>query len=201
MRRPRPGAPSNPTCATRSPRKEFEVFYQPLFNLAAGVINGFEALVRWRHPERGMISPIEFIPLAEETGLIVPLGEWVLRQACIEAANWPDGLKVAVNISPLQFRDGGIVPAITSALSASGIPASRLEIEITESMLLNSDQGTLAALHQLRETGIGISLDDFGTGYSSLNYLRVFPFRKLKIDQSFVRDLGFERGTMAIVGT
>jgi diguanylate cyclase (GGDEF)-like protein len=180
--------------------EEFEVHYQPLFNLAASAINGFEALVRWRHPERGLLSPVEFIPLAEETGLIVPLGEWVLRQACIEAAKWPRGMKVAVNISPLQFRDQELVPIIASALSVSGIPASQLEIEITESMLLNSDQCTLSALHELRDMGIGISLDDFGTGYSSLNYLRVFPFRKLKIDQSFVRDLGVNRGTMAIVG-
>jgi diguanylate cyclase (GGDEF)-like protein len=178
---------------------EFEVFYQPLFNLAKGEIGGFEALLRWRHPERGMISPVEFIPLAEETGLIVPLGEWVLRQACIEAARWSNGIKVAVNISPLQFRDKGIVPIVIAALAASGLPAHRLEIEITESIVLNEDHATVGALHHLHDIGVGISLDDFGTGYSSLNYLRLFPFDKLKIDQSFVGGLGENSDTMAIV--
>ena len=179
--------------------EEFEVYYQPLFGLAANAISGFEALLRWRHPERGMVSPAEFIPLAEETGLIVTLGEMVLRRACIEAASWPTQEKIAVNISPVQFRGKGIIPAVISALAASRLPANRLEIEITESIALDGDSRTVDALYHLRDMGVGISLDDFGTGYSSLSYLRLFPFSKLKIDQSFIREIGLNSGTTAIV--
>jgi diguanylate cyclase (GGDEF)-like protein len=178
---------------------EFEVFYQPLFHLAGSVVTGCEALLRWRHPERGLVSPAEFIPLAEEIGLIVPLGAWVLRQACMEAASWPNGLKLAVNVSSVQFRNRGLVDTVMSALAESGLPGDRLELEITESVLLNNDSDTLGLLHQLRRIGVRISLDDFGTGYSSLSYLRTFPFDKIKIDRSFVQDLGSSQGTMVIV--
>jgi diguanylate cyclase (GGDEF)-like protein len=179
---------------------QFEIFYQPLFDLAADAISGFEALLRWRHPERGTISPAEFIPLAEEIGLIVPLGEWVLRQACTEAARWPDHIKLAVNISPVQFRSRALTQIVMSAISAAGLVANRLELEITETLLMHDNESTLAALHELRSMGVRISMDDFGTGYSSLNYLRRFPFDKLKIDQSFIRDIAGQ-GTTAIVRT
>jgi diguanylate cyclase (GGDEF)-like protein len=178
---------------------EFEVFYQPLFHLAEGVVCGCEALLRWRHPERGLISPSEFIPMAEEIGLIVPLGAWVLRQACMEAASWPGGLKLAVNISAVQFRNRALVEAVVAALAESRLPANRLELEITESVLLNDDSDTIGSLLELRRLGVRISLDDFGTGYSSLSYLRKFPFDKIKIDRSFVQDLGSSEGTMVIV--
>jgi diguanylate cyclase (GGDEF)-like protein len=178
---------------------EFELFYQPLFNLAASTISGFEALLRWHHPDRGMISPAEFIPLAEEIGLIVPLGAWLLRQACTEAARWPEETKLAVNISPVQFRSRCLVQDVSTALAASGLPASRLELEITETVVLNHNRETLSILHQLRSMGVRISMDDFGTGYSSLSYLRKFPFDKIKIDQTFIRDLACQSGTVAIV--
>jgi diguanylate cyclase (GGDEF)-like protein len=178
---------------------QFELFYQPLFNIPDRAISGFEALLRWHHPDRGLISPAEFIPLAEESGLIVPLGEWVLRQACEEAARWPGQQSIAVNISPVQFRSPRLMQCILTALTASGMPAHRLELEITETVLLDDDSETIALLHRLRDAGVRISLDDFGTGYSSLGYLRRFPFDKMKIDRSFVRDLGDDKGTMAIV--
>ena len=178
---------------------EFELFYQPLLNLASNAICGFEALIRWRHPTRGLVSPAEFIPAAEELGLIVPMGEWVLRQACMEAAAWPAGIKVAVNLSPIQFRSGQLVPTVIDALHRSGLPASRLELEITESVLLQDNKATLATLHDLRDLGVRIAMDDFGTGYSSLSYLRSFPFDKIKIDQSFVRDLDAKPDSIAIV--
>ena len=178
---------------------EFELFYQPLFNLAGQAVTGYEALLRWRHPVRGLVSPADFIPLTEEIGLIVPLGAWVLRQACLDAARWPDHMKVAVNISSVQFRHPGLVEAVISALAASSIAASRLELEITETVLLNEDDGTLGALHRLRDIGVHISLDDFGTGYSSLSYLRMFPFDKIKIDQSFVRNLDTDASAKPIV--
>jgi predicted signal transduction protein with EAL and GGDEF domain len=177
---------------------EFEVFYQPLFQLAGSVVSGCEALLRWRHPERGLVSPAEFIPLAEETGLIVPLGSWVLRQACTEAAGWPNALKLAVNVSSVQFRNRGLLTTLMAALAESGLPAGRLELEITESVLLNDDSHTLETLHQLRQIGVRISLDDFGTGFSSLSYLRAFPFDKMKIDRSFVQEIGSSRKTMVI---
>jgi diguanylate cyclase (GGDEF)-like protein/PAS domain S-box-containing protein len=178
---------------------EFDLHYQPLVNLHADRISGFEALIRWHHPERGMVLPGEFIPLAEETGLIGALGEWVLRRACEDAARWPGNLKVAVNLSPAQFRTRGVVQAVLSALAYSGLPPQRLELEITESVLLGETEANLAILHQLREIGARISMDDFGTGYSSLSYLRSFPFDKIKIDRSFVRDLAERPDCMAII--
>ncbi|RZN18405.1 EAL domain-containing protein [Bradyrhizobium sp. Leo121] len=174
-------------------------FYQPLVDLSSGRITGFEALVRWPHPERGMISPGEFIPVAEETGLINPLGGLMLRRACMDAAHWPDDVRVAVNLSPLQFRTGNLLSQVTEALKYSGLPARRLELEITETLLLEKSSQVLATLHALRALGVRISMDDFGTGYSSLSYLRSFPFDKIKIDQSFVRDLGSNRDAQAIV--
>jgi diguanylate cyclase (GGDEF)-like protein/PAS domain S-box-containing protein len=174
-------------------------YYQPLIDLASGRITGFEALVRWPHPERGMISPGEFIPVAEETGLINALGGLMLHRACMDAAQWPDDVRVAVNLSPLQFRTGNLLPLVTDALKRSGLPARRLELEITETLLLEKSSQVLATLHALRSLGVRISMDDFGTGYSSLSYLRSFPFDKIKIDQSFVRDLGSNRDAQAIV--
>ena len=178
---------------------EFELFYQPLVDLASNKICGFEALMRWRHPTRGLVSPAEFIPVAEEIGLIVPLGQWALNQACTEAASWPGSLKVAVNLSPVQFKSGRLVQAVTDALHRSGLPARRLELEITESVLLQDNKATLTTLHDLRDLGVRIAMDDFGTGYSSLSYLRSFPFDKIKIDQSFVRDLGAKPDSIAII--
>ncbi len=166
-----------------------EVYYQPCVSLASNAITGCEALVRWRHPERGMISPAEFIPIAEETGLINQLGEWVLTTACAEAATWPDEINLAVNVSPVQFRSGTLALKIVAALAASGLPASRLELEITEAVLIRDDEAALAILHQLRRIGVRIALDDFGTGYSSLSYLQRFPFDKIKIDRCFVNDI------------
>ncbi len=178
---------------------EFELFYQPLVNLDTNAISGFEALLRWRHAERGMIAPAEFIPLAEEIGLIVSLGEWVLRKACTEAMHWPNELKVAVNLSPAQFRSRGVVKAVLTALAYSRLPSDRLELEITESVLLGETEANLATLHQLREIGVRISTDDFGTGYSSLSYLRCFPFDKIKIDRSFVSELAERPDCVAII--
>ena len=178
---------------------EFELFYQPLINLQTNTVAGFEALLRWRHPERGMIAPAEFIPLAEEIGLIVPLGEWVLRRACAEAMRWPGDLKVAVNLSPAQFKSRGVVQAVLTALAYSRLSASRLELEITESVLLGETEANLATLHQLRGIGVRISMDDFGTGYSSLSYLRSFPFDKIKIDRSFVSELTQRPDCLAII--
>ena len=174
-------------------------YYQPLVDLASGRITGFEALVRWPHPERGMISPAEFIPVAEETGLINAIGTLMLRRACMDAAQWPDDIRVAVNLSPLQFRVGNLLSLVTDALKQSGLPARRLELEITETLLLEKSSQVLATLHALRALGVRISMDDFGTGYSSLSYLRSFPFDKIKIDQSFVRDLAANRDAQAIV--
>jgi diguanylate cyclase (GGDEF)-like protein/PAS domain S-box-containing protein len=173
--------------------------YQPLVDLSTGRITGIEALVRWPHPERGMISPAEFIPVAEETGLINPLGGLMLRRACMDAAQWPDDVRVAVNLSPLQFRVGNLLSLVMDALKHSGLPARRLELEITETLLLEKSSQVLATLHALRALGVRISMDDFGTGYSSLSYLRSFPFDKIKIDQSFVRGLGANRDAQAIV--
>ncbi|HST76790.1 MAG TPA: EAL domain-containing protein [Acetobacteraceae bacterium] len=178
---------------------QFELHYQPLFDLRANRIGGFEALLRWRHPKHGMVSPADFIPISEEIGLIVPLGDWVLQRACAEASVWPGHVKVAVNVSPAQFRTGHLVDSVTKALAASGLPAARLELEITESVLLANSAATLATLHALRALGVRISMDDFGTGYSSLSYLRSFPFDKIKIDQSFIRDLATTDDAEAIV--
>lgn len=168
---------------------EFELHYQPLVDLRTNEIRGFEALLRWSHPLRGNVSPAEFIPVAEEIGLINPLGEWVLRKACMEAAHWPSHVKIAVNISPAQFRNENLVQTVFSALAGSGIDARRLELEITEHALLQNNDSTLKTLHALRDMGVRIAMDDFGTGYSSLSYLRSFPFDKIKIDRSFVKDL------------
>jgi diguanylate cyclase (GGDEF)-like protein/PAS domain S-box-containing protein len=178
---------------------QLDLFYQPLYDLDHEWISGFEALVRWRHPTRGLVSPAEFIPVAEEIGLIDTLGEWVLNRACADAAHWPAGLKVAVNVSPAQFKTTRLVPAVTQALAASGFSAQRLELEITESVLLANNGATLATLHSLRKLGLRFSLDDFGTGYSSLSYLRSFPFDKIKIDQSFIRDVAATDGASTIV--
>ncbi|MFK4511016.1 EAL domain-containing protein [Bradyrhizobium daqingense] len=174
-------------------------YYQPLIDLQSGRITGFEALVRWPHAERGMVSPAEFIPVAEDTGLINPLGGLMLRRACMDAAAWPDDVRVAVNLSPLQFRSGNLLSMVTDALKHSGLPPRRLELEITETLLLEKSAQVLATLHALRALGVRISMDDFGTGYSSLSYLRSFPFDKIKIDQSFVRDLGANREAQAII--
>jgi diguanylate cyclase (GGDEF)-like protein len=173
--------------------------YQPLIDLASGRITGLEALVRWPHPERGMISPVEFIPVAEETGLINGVGGLMLRRACMDAAIWPDDVRVAVNLSPAQFRTGNLLSVVMDALKQSGLPPKRLELEITETLLLENSSQVLATLHALRTLGVRISMDDFGTGYSSLSYLRSFPFDKIKIDQSFVRDLAANREAQAIV--
>jgi diguanylate cyclase (GGDEF)-like protein len=178
---------------------DFELHYQPLINIQNEVITGFEALVRWRHSERGMVSPAEFIPLAEETGLIVPIGEWVLRTACAEASTWPEHIRIAVNLSAVQFKNRKLVEVIMNALAAARLSPHRLELEITESVLLQDDDATLAMLHQMRGLGVRISMDDFGTGYSSLSYLRKFPFDKIKIDQSFIRDLSKGDDSIAIV--
>ncbi|UPK04866.1 EAL domain-containing protein [Bradyrhizobium sp. 170] len=181
------------------PAGEFELHYQPVVNLASKEISGFEALIRWNHPSKGMISPADFIPLAEEIGFIVPMGEWVIQQACATAAQWPDNLHVAVNISAIQFRSPGLMQVIISALAASGLAATRLEIEITESVLLHNKEATLAVLHQLRALGIRIAMDDFGTGYSSLTYLQSFPFDKIKIDRSFVKNITEDSSSLTIV--
>ena len=177
----------------------FEVQYQPCVNLRDNRISGCEALVRWRHPERGVISPAEFIPIAEDTGLINQLGEWVLTTACVEAATWPDEISIAVNVSPVQFRSGTFALKVLAALAASGLPASRLELEITEAVLIRDDEAALAILHQLRAIGVRIALDDFGTGYSSLSYLHKFPFDKIKIDRCFINDIADAGGTSSIV--
>ena len=170
-------------------RGEFQMFYQPVVNIEDNRIVGLEGLLRWHHPDRGTISPAEFIPVAEETGLIVPLGEWVIRQACSDAANWPSEIKIAVNLSPAQFRNHNLAQAVINALAASAVAPCRLELEITEEILLGQSRENLAVLEQLRKLGIQIVMDDFGIGYSSLNYLRLLPFDKIKIDRSFVNDL------------
>lgn len=177
----------------------FALNFQPLYSLAEKRLTGFEALIRWNHPTRGQVSPVEFIPLAEETGLIVPIGEWVLREACHQASLWPADVSVAVNVSPKQFAATGIVSTVLSAFSASGLAPHRLELEITESIFIADVDQTLATLHSLRNLGVKIALDDFGTGYSSLSYLRSFPFDKVKIDKSFVEDLGTSGNGHAVI--
>ena len=179
---------------------QFELHFQPLVDLRSGRITACEALLRWKHPVRGMVPPGVFIPVAEETGGIIALGEWILHKACIEAATWPRDVKVAVNLSPIQFKSRSLALQVVSALAKSGLPAQRLELEITERVLLEESDDTLTTMEQFQQLGVGMSLDDFGTGYSSLNYLHKFPFRKIKIDQSFVRDLGQERDARAIIG-
>jgi diguanylate cyclase (GGDEF)-like protein len=181
------------------PAGEFELYYQPVVNLASRTVSGFEALIRWNHPQRGLVSPGTFIPLAEEIGFIVPMGEWVIREACATAAGWPGNSRVAINISAVQFRNPGLMQVIIGALATSGLDPTRLEIEITETVLLQNKDTTLAVLHQLRALGVRIALDDFGTGYSSLTYLQCFPFDKIKIDRSFVKDITENTGSLNIV--
>jgi diguanylate cyclase (GGDEF)-like protein/PAS domain S-box-containing protein len=178
---------------------EFELYYQPLVDLPSNEVGGFEALVRWNHPERGVVAPDDFIAVAEEIGLIVPIGDWVLKQACQDAVKWPHKLSVAVNLSAVQFRSPTLALSVVGALAASGLPASRLELEITETVLLQDSKAVLDVLHQIRALGVRISMDDFGTGYSSLSYLRSFPFDKIKIDRSFIRELGKENDCVAII--
>ena len=173
--------------------RQFELHYQPFVSAATGKTEGFEALLRWHHPQRGLVMPDEFIPLAEETGLIVPLGEWVLRTACAEAAKWPAHVRIAVNLSPAQFRSKELVPVVIGALASSGVAAHRLELEVTETVIMHDSEAVFAVLAELRELGVRIALDDFGTGYSSLSFLQRFPFDKIKIDRSFVNDLSGAR--------
>jgi diguanylate cyclase (GGDEF)-like protein len=179
--------------------KEFELYYQPLVNLQTNEITAFEALLRWHHPSRGMISPADFIPIAEETGLIIAIGEWVLRTACHETVNWPQHVKVAVNLSPAQLKSRNLIKVVMSALADSSMAANKLQLEITESLLMQNTFSTLATLHELRKLGVQIAMDDFGTGYSSLSYLRSFPFDKIKIDRSFIQDLANGTEPLAIV--
>ena len=178
---------------------EFGLHYQPLVNIQNNEITTFEALLRWNHPVRGLVPPAEFIPIAEETGLIIPLGEWVLRGACQETVNWPTDIKVAVNLSPVQLNSRNFTEVVVNALAASGMSANRLQLEITETVLLQNTFNTLATLQKLRALGVQIALDDFGTGYSSLSYLRSFPFDKIKIDRSFIQDLMSGTEPLAIV--
>jgi len=178
---------------------QFEVLYQPLLDVRSGTIAGFEALVRWNHPTRGVIQPLDFIPVAEDTSLIIPIGEWVLRQACRDAAHWPDDVKVAVNLSPAQFKRGDLIAMAMNALAAANLAPERLELEVTESVLLHDEAWVRSVLDRLTAFGVGIALDDFGTGYSSLSYLRSFPFSKIKIDRSFIADLAGASDCLAIV--
>ena len=178
---------------------QFLLHFQPIYDLARERIGCFESLVRWEHPTRGLVAPIEFIPVAEETGLIVALGEWVLHEACRQARQWPEHVRVAVNVSPLQFRNSGFAAIVLQALARSGLQPNRLEIEITESVFLDGEEPTVAMLHKLRGLGVRVALDDFGTGYSSLSYLRSFPFDKIKIDKSFVDAVASDAGAVAIV--
>ena len=180
-------------------RDEFELAYQPLVNMETGQVEEFEALLRWKHPERGWVSPAEFIPCAEESGLIIPIGAWVLERACCEAATWPGDLRVAINVSPIQFRDKALLATTAAALKTSGLPADRLELEITESVLLLDDDVNLSLLRELKGMGLHIALDDFGTGYSSLSYLQRFPFDKLKIDRSLVSRVAESEGGRAVI--
>jgi EAL domain-containing protein (putative c-di-GMP-specific phosphodiesterase class I) len=178
---------------------EFELYYQPQVDAQTEAVISCEALLRWMHPTRGMVSPMEFIPIAEEIGLIIPLGAWVIQQACRDAATWPHHIGVAVNLSSAQFKGLTLVQTVVSALDASGLSPLRLELEITETTLLADTESTVATLNHLRTLGVRIAMDDFGTGYSSLSYLRAFPFDKIKIDRSFIKDLGEKGDCSAIV--
>jgi diguanylate cyclase (GGDEF)-like protein len=180
-------------------RGEFELHYQPVIDVRTHAVAGVEALVRWRHPAHGLIPPARFIPLAESTGLIIPLGEWVLRQACRDAMSWPAHITIAVNLSAVQFRKCNLLDAVQRALIDSGLPPARLEVEVTETVLLEKDTDHIALLHRLKEIGVSVALDDFGTGYSSLSYLPMFPFDKIKIDQSFIKDMAKRADCAAIV--
>jgi EAL domain-containing protein (putative c-di-GMP-specific phosphodiesterase class I) len=180
-------------------RNEFELHYQTIVNAGALDVCGAEALVRWRHPERGLIPPDQFITLAEESGLIIPLGEWILRKACADAARWPSHLKLAVNMSPAQFKQHDLPGIVKSTLDECGLPASRLELEITETVLLDNNEEHLAVLHEIKNLGVSIVLDDFGIGYSSMRYLQMFPFDKIKIDKSFIQSMTSHPDSAAIV--
>ncbi len=180
-------------------KDQFEIHYQPLVQAHSQTLTGFEALVRWYHPERGLISPAEFIPLAEETGLIRPIGAWILLQACTDAATWPGHVIIAVNLSPVQFTKSNLVEEVEQALATAGLAPHRLELEITESVLLRDNGATLGLLRRLRGLGVRLSMDDFGTGYSNLSYLRQFPFDKVKVDQSFVRNLQWDKGSLEVI--
>jgi diguanylate cyclase (GGDEF)-like protein len=180
-------------------RGEFQLYYQPVVDMKSRMVVGFEALLRWKHPVRGFVPPADFISLAEETGLIVPIGEWVIRQACTDAAIWPNEMRVAINLSPIQFRSTGLVPIVISALANAGLSAGRLDLEITENVMLGDSRHNIAILEKLRELGVRISLDDFGTGFSGLGYFRAFQFDKVKIDQSFVREMMRHPESLAIV--
>ncbi|MGL4488699.1 MAG: putative bifunctional diguanylate cyclase/phosphodiesterase, partial [Rhizobiaceae bacterium] len=182
-------------------RKDFELHYQPQLNLTSGIVVGYEALIRWRHPEKGLISPIEFIPVAEETGLIAPLGDWVLRQACADALHLPNNTTVAVNLSAAQFLLSDMVASVKSALEDTGLAPHRLELEITESLLMEDREKTALILGELARIGVSVAVDDFGTGYSNLTYLADLPFQKLKIDRSFVNRIEMEGNTGAIIST
>ena len=182
-------------------REEFEVVYQPQYDLVSERQCGSEALIRWHHPVHGKIAPGHFISVAEDTGLIVPIGEWVLRRACSEAASWAEPLIVAVNLSPAQFRDGDIAETVASVLKETGLAPERLELEITENLLINDTEEVLGKLNRLRELGVAIAMDDFGTGYSSLSYLARFPFSKIKIDRQFIRNMTRDPAMRAIVKT
>ena len=178
---------------------EFTLNYQPIVNLKTGKVTACEALIRWHQPQRGAVPPVEFIPVAEETGLIIPIGEWVLRRACLDAVTWPGEISVAVNVSPAQFKSGDFLQVVTAALEKSRLPARRLELEITELVLMHDSDGALTLLHELKRLGVCIAMDDFGTGYSSLGYLRSFPFDRIKIDQSFIGDLSESKDSLAIL--
>jgi diguanylate cyclase (GGDEF)-like protein len=180
-------------------KNQLRLYFQPLINVETGLPTGFEALVRWEHPENGMIMPNDFIPIAESSGLIVPLGEWVIRTAMAEAVRWKDPHTIAVNLSPIQLSSANLLPTIINALAETGLDPARLEVEITESVLLNDCEANIAVLNRLHDLGVKIALDDFGTGYASLNYLRTFPFDKIKIDRSFVTELAERADCRAIV--
>jgi EAL domain-containing protein (putative c-di-GMP-specific phosphodiesterase class I) len=179
--------------------RQLELHFQPIVELQGFAVTGAEALLRWHHPERGMVSPAEFIPLAEECGLIEQLGAWVLREACHAAAKWPPGMGVAVNLSPMQFEATGLVGMVAAAIEESGLEPSRLELEITESVLLRDSAANIAVLDELSDLGVSIALDDFGTGYSSLSYLHRFSFDRIKIDHSFICDIARNQGSLKIV--
>ncbi len=179
--------------------EEFQVHYQPLVEAGSRRVAGFEALLRWRHPDQGLLSADAFIPVAESSGLIGIIGQWVLRRACLDAVTWPEAIKIAVNLSPSQFRNETLVDNVHAALAASGLAPNRLELEVTESVLLHDSAAVLEILREIKAMGVQISMDDFGTGYSSLSYLRRFPFDKIKIDRSFVQDLPRDQNAIAIV--
>ena len=170
-------------------RNELELHYQPIINLKKNVVTGFEALARWRHPVKGMVSPAAFIPIAEDSGLILPIGKWAMREACRQAAKWPSHIKIAVNLSPSQLLAPDLLETVEQILADTGLPAHRLEIEITERIIMEDTEYTLSSLLRLKDIGVCIAMDDFGTGYSSLSYLRRFPFDKIKVDRTFVSDL------------